>query len=815
MKADLPINENERLDELYSLDILDTESEKIFDELVALAARLCDTPIALISIVDKDRQWFKSKLGLTASETHRDLAFCAHAIHSTEPLIVNDATKDSRFSDNLLVTGDPEIRFYAGIPLVTSKGYALGTLCTIDTKPKEIPELAIETLKVLAKNVIFQLELKKKNKEVQKACIASIASERKLEKILSTTSVFVWTSGVDKKCDYFNQSWLDFTGRTLEQELGDGWVEGVHPADRQRCFSTYSDAFEKRAPFSMNYRLKYNDGTFRWIEGNGNPWFFDNDDFGGYVNCCHDIHEKVRIEEESKFINERYDLAVQGSSDGIWDWIDVKSEDEWWSKRFYELLGYADQEIPSTRSTFKSLLHKDDVDKTFKAVNSAFEFDEPFNIEYRLKTKSGVYRWFQGRAKVVRDEIGNPTRMSGSITDITARKRAENDLKEAVIKAESATKSKALFLANMSHEIRTPLTAIIGFTETAKLPDCSPELMQEALDVVSSSSQHLLGIINDILDLSKLDAGAVVCEKINFSVVKILLDTQKLFQLRAKENGLSLNYHYNWPLPSTITGDPLRLKQVLLNLIGNAIKFTKSGSVDVTTSFNQATNKIQISIKDTGIGLTTDQQATLFTPFTQADTSTSRKFGGTGLGLSITKQLLEMMSGTISVNSIHNKGSVFTVELDTSSSTGFTMLSSVEQSTNDFVQKENNSTLPTLKGKILIAEDVAANRRLLEVILRKTDLEIVFALNGREAIEATTKNNFDLILMDMQMPEVDGFEATKEIRSKNKKVPIIAFTANALNEDIIRTQEAGCNSHLDKPLDRKQFIETLMLYLSK
>lgn len=814
MKQYFSKNEDQRLNALYEYEILDTEFEECFDNIAQIASQICDTPIALISLVDTNRQWFKAKIGLQERETSRDVSFCSHAIlDPTEVLVVEDATQDQRFSNNTLVTSDPNIRFYAGAPLITPEGMALGTICVIDTHPRKISKEQLTSLRGLAREVMLHLELRIKVKLLSFVQNEALKSEYAFKNMINISPQLIWTSGRDKKCNYFNQSWLAFTGRTLEQELGFGWTEGVHKNDLDRCLKTYETAFDQRIPFQMEYRLKTKDSEYKWVEDHGKPWFNERGEFQGYIGSCSDISERKETELKLIETSKRFELAVNGSSDGIWDWPDIKKNEQWWSPRLYQLLGHEQDEVEASMSHLIYLLHPHDREKAIQALHSHFEYNEPFDIEYRLKTKSGVYRWFHSRANTERDEEGNAYRMAGSLTDITSRKKAEENISTALKKAEQATATRSQFLANMSHEIRTPLTAMLGFADALLDGSIPAKEKKSILRTIISNGEHLLALINDILDFSKIDAGALLIEKTSFSLLQAIDEIKSLLEPRAVEKGIHLRCEYEWPLPKVIQSDSLRLKQIFINLIGNAIKFTEKGSVWINVSFDKVTNVLSCNVKDSGIGLSESQIENLFKPFLQADPSTSRKFGGTGLGLSISHQLVQMLGGQIYVKSELNKGAHFWFEIP---------LPDVKESDliheslpmKEKITPKKSDEYPTLKGKVLIAEDVRANQRLLEVILKKSGLELTFVENGIQALAATQKESFDLIILDMQMPEMDGYDTATQLRSEGYTVPIVALTANAMREDIDKCIKSGCNIHLGKPFEKDKIFKTLEFYLS-
>jgi len=413
----------------------------------------------------------------------------------------------------------------------------------------------------------------------------------------------------------------------------------------------------------------------------------------------------------------------------------------------------------------------------------------------------------------------------GRLRSMVRLKRALDAAMSARNAAEAATRSKSEFLANMSHEIRTPMTAILGFTENMLDPDLSDSEKLNAVHTIRRNGEHLLQIINDILDISKIEAGKLEVERIRCSPTQTVFDVQSLMQARASENKLELNTEYLGAIPETIQSDPTRLKQILVNLIGNAIKFTEAGTVRLVIRFlsNNPTGAsrpdeplLQFDVIDTGVGLTPEQIAKLFRSFTQADASTSRKYGGTGLGLMISKRLAEMLGGDITVKSKPGEGSLFRVTVATGPLDGVKMLD--DPATTTIAQPETAAATKsddlTLDCRILLAEDGPDNQRLIAHVLKKAGAEVAIKENGKltadAALAARDKGHpFDVILMDMQMPIMDGYEATGLLRQKGYTGPIIALTAHAMASDRQKCIDAGCDDYATKPIDRKKLIETI------
>lgn len=401
----------------------------------------------------------------------------------------------------------------------------------------------------------------------------------------------------------------------------------------------------------------------------------------------------------------------------------------------------------------------------------------------------------------------------GLLHDISDLKKIEMELIEARYSAEANAEAKSRFLAQMSHEIRTPLSSILGFTEMLQNDQINTEEAARVLQIISRNGQHLLGVINDILDISKVESGKIEIEKLECSPFAILSELEALMDLRARENQLFFQTDCVFPLPLCVVTDPGRLKQVLVNLAGNAIKFTQRGGVRLIASYDPGPNHLIFRVIDTGIGMTTGQMAKLFKPFAQASQSTTREFGGSGLGLAISKELAWRLGGDITVHSSPNAGSTFTLSIDAGKPARDSLVNEAPAPLAD--DRNRRFQIPLLKGKVLVAEDGQDNQQLIHFLLGKCGAESVPAANGREAFNLASACDFDLILMDMQMPVMDGYTATSLLRQQGYRKPIVALTASALKHDIERALKAGCISHLSKPFQQKDFFRTIATYLHK
>jgi signal transduction histidine kinase/ActR/RegA family two-component response regulator len=396
---------------------------------------------------------------------------------------------------------------------------------------------------------------------------------------------------------------------------------------------------------------------------------------------------------------------------------------------------------------------------------------------------------------------------------------ARESLREALSAAEAADRAKGQFLANMSHEIRTPMNAILGYTDLLLEDMLDKPATEEALQPIRRNGEHLLTIIDDLLDLSKIDANALRMEQVPCSPRRIVEDVLQIVQLRAYNKGLPLEVRYTRPIPERIVTDPTRLRQILLNVVGNAIKFTEQGGVRIDVRWDGATSEtpsLRIDVRDTGIGMTAEQLSRLFQPFSQADESMSRRFGGTGLGLTISRRLAEILGGSIIAESDFGNGSTFTITVaaPAAADDDAPIEGRKANRLSTAAIDAENSFVPLAGVLILLAEDAPDNQRLLSHLLRKAGAEVAVADNGQVALDTALAardegSPFDVIIMDMQLPVVDGYEATRALREAGYDRPIVALTAHSMPADRNRCLEAGCDDYAAKPIERAALISLI------
>jgi PAS domain S-box-containing protein len=628
-----------------------------------------------------------------------------------------------------------------------------------------------------------------------------------------------------------NKAYASITGYQPEEMIGMEWQRTVHPEDCQKMSAAYQKMLEV-GKVEAQARGVRKDGSIFYKQLVMTTAQDEQNNFIGHYCFMKDITERQQAEESLREKEEQLQLALEGSGDGFWDW-NIQTGEVYLSPRYLEMLGYEADELPPELNSWDRLIHPDDKPWAMETLNAHLaDSSVPYQFDYRLLTKSGEWKWIANYGKVVtRDENGAPLRMTGTHRDVSDKKLAEIQLQQAVLSAEAANRTKSQFLANMSHELRTPLNGILGYAQIlAADKNCTPQ-QKKGVSIIHQCGTHLLTLINDILDLSKIEAEKIELYREEFHFPSFLTSLSEIFQLKATEKSLTFIYLPRSELPTGIYADQKRLRQVLMNLLSNAVKFTDDGSVTfkvevigngelgMGTERQTTHNQIRFQVEDTGIGISPEQLEKIFLPFEQVGDK-SRHAEGTGLGLAITQKILALMGSNIFVESSPGVGSRFWFDLNVPV-VSTSMQSILIKTTDTIIGYKPRKTEAALREddkqwKILIVDDRWENCAVLISILEPIGFEVEQAANGQEGLEKALEFKPDLILADLVMPVMDGYQMARQLRQylEFQTTIIIAISANAFNVDRQNSLDAGCNDFLPKPIQAEDLLDKIQSYFN-
>lgn len=905
----IPISshEKERLEALNSYQILDTLPKEAFDRFTELASIICEVPISLVSLIDEHRQWFKSKVGLEIDETSKDVAFCTHAILNTGIMEIEDASKDDRFKDNPFVTTAPNIKFYAGCPLIDPNGYALGTLCVIDTVPKKLRPEQKKALGLLAQAVIDLIVQQRKAQEIENfdrlfqiskdlICIlepsgnfvnvnpgftylldwdtpslikqsffdfvhpddllvtkekidklaagastvsfshrfrasdgtykilewaatlepsskmyfaiarditdarekeiALQRSERRLRAFFENSTGFMCTHDLDGRFLTVNSSGTESLGYRRE-EIEDKTLFDIVPEDRYEYLKMYLSAIQTNGKAEGLMYTKNRDGKIL-------TWLFNNvletDPTGEkyVIGNAVDITERYELEADLKRMKEMMERTNGIAKIGAWE-VNAKTNEVYWSKVTRVLHEVAEDYDPNLEGAVKFFgAHEQ---RVVDAFTKAKEEGVPYDMELPMTTGKGRQIWVH--------LIGTPEfknnrciRVYGTFQDVTDNYLHRAALKNAKIQAEEANVAKSEFLASMSHEIRTPLNGVIGFTDLV-LKTSLNQTQQQYLTIVNQSANSLLTIINDILDFSKIEAGKLELDIEKSDLFELTSQSSDIITFQAQNKGLEVLLNIDPNLPRFVFIDNTRLKQVLVNLLGNAVKFTEKGEIELKiyaeSDIKEQYVDFHFEVRDTGIGIQPDKQHKIFEAFSQEDASTTKKYGGTGLGLTISNRLLGLMGSKLQLKSKVGFGSSFYFKLRLKAEHG-------EGNLSDDISFVKN---------VLVVDDNQNNRLILRQMLLLKNIQCTEAKNGLEALQLLSEGKrYDVILMDYHMPYMDGLETIERIRKSFEEhpedQPIMLLHSSSDDEKIIQIcEQHGVALRMVKPIKMQDLFSKL------
>jgi PAS domain S-box-containing protein len=690
------------------------------------------------------------------------------------------------------------LRLYVAAPIRLEKGGIPGTLVVVGPTARPYDPVLAGRLQDLADFVADEWTR-------VGATQARDAARETLTSIIEAAPLSLALTDREMRLVRASPVWFEERRLTPEQALGRPLYE-LAP----EVFDPWRKAFERcltgKSLFAEKAAIPRPDGGVSWLQARVAPWRLPGGEVGGLIMVTHDVTQLVEAMDRTTRSEERLKLAVDIAKLHVWE-VDFDRK---------EVSKVGDSgaffEAPPTFAQLErdawSAIHP--LDRP--AVIAAWE-QSPVNAasilpEYRVNRTDGREVWAATAVSVIRDQDGRPLRLVCAQQDVTTRKTQERALIQAKEEAEAANRAKSAFLATISHEMRTPLNGLLGMAQAMAMAPLDPA-QRERLEIVRQSGEGLLAILNEVLDISKIEAGKLTLEDGEFDVTDVAQAAYSTFQAVAENKGLAFALRVQPKARGAYRGDPMRVRQILYNLVSNALKFTDRGSVAIIVG--RRAGQLQIQVRDTGIGMTAEQQARLFQAFEQAEASTTRRYGGTGLGLAICRELTELMKGRIRVKSAPGSGASFTVVLP---------LPKIERAPLRATD-EPSEAAPSASERplrLLAAEDNGVNQLVLKTLLSQIGAEPVMVADGAAAVEAWAREPWDLILMDVEMPGLDGPSATAEIRAREKaegrrRTPIIALTANAMPDQVARYLAAGMDGFVSKPIAASRLFAALQAAL--
>jgi|GEM_PF-3731162 len=782
------------------------DAQKELRHLARLAAQTISAPTAFIALVDDDTLDYGAQIGAKDVNDDFSKTLCQKIIETGDKVVIPDTLKERVFPE-IETSEKLKSRFAVGVPITTSEGYQVGAVCVLDNvaQPEPTKKMieALRSIAVLAGEAMHKRSLTQKGE----TAFAILQKAQKLSRIAHFVfdPVSFKTISISKSLGVF----YDDDGDTERQLDFSKFIERLHPEDAGQVQHVIGLSVKKNDPIDIKFRVEGHKGVYRDIWLNAEPLDINEDQTAPWIGIMQDITDQVRkeqvLEENIAFRHAATDTALDCVIT-----IDASATIQAFNPAAERTFGYAQDEVIG--APLAETIIPEELRSAHKAGMKRYLETGEHNVlgkrvEVEAITKTGMRLPIE--LAITPFRVKNEKFFTAYLRDISERKAAESEIEESAAHlkmskedAEAANAAKSDFLATISHEIRTPLNGIIGGLSLIK-DDLERTDHRSHAEVAYNSAEALLVLINDILDLSKIEAGKLEIEKTDFDLRDCVESAANLFKANAEEKGLEFLVEIPNDLNRWRIGDSGRIRQVLLNFISNAVKFTDKGNVVVSVAHIDK-EQVALNVSDTGIGVPLKHQDKLFMNFQQVDASYKRRFSGSGLGLAISKQLAELMGGDIHFSSKEKKGSTFTMTLP---------LKIGNAQENTYAQEVEPDHL---KGNILIVEDSATNALVARALLRLKGAKVDHVSDGAEAVAACRVRPYDLILMDLAMPEMDGFEATREIRSSNavnKETPIVALTANVSERDRCNCKDAGMNDLVEKPINRKKFLNTVAEWL--
>lgn len=789
-------NDEDTLRELVQVTVK-TPSEGFFGAVCDWLRSWLSCDVCLIIEIDENRN------GSLVAVASSDQVLFSTGLPSTDQLINLALEKGyCHYTDNIdvicpesFLVMEYAFRGYTGVCLYDKHKQIRGIICFLSQSELYLPSMAQEVFQIVAVRASAEME--------------HLQAEDKYSSILNTAMDCFALVDTNGRIIDVNQAYCTLTG-FCKRELLAMSISDIDASDRDGRMQLRMDRLINGGHDRFEASHLCKNGSLIDLEISIN---YLRSGSGKFVMFLRDISERKKNEAAFKDINERLTLATRAAQTGIWDW-DVVNNVLVWNDQMFELYGKSADEKDASIEMWKLSIHPLDREKIMVEVDLALKGIIEFNSEFRIMHSDGKIKHVRVLSKVYRNDEGAAIRMIGMNWDITMEKETQIELRNAIDAADRANRSKSEFIANMSHEIRTPLNAVIGFSEL--LETISQDNKQKHyINSIMTAGKSLLRIINDILDMSKIEAGMMKVQYEPMQLSPVFEEIRQIFNQRIDEKGLKLIFKYQPDIPEILYLDEIRLRQVLLNIVGNAVKFTDSGSIAVeVTSKNLSeaepdTTEIQITITDTGIGIPLEDQKEIFEPFRQRSGQNTSKYGGTGLGLSISKKMAELMNGELSVVSQPGKGASFTLKLHN------VKFMRTERKKGKKPDCENSQAYSFVRSTILVADDIESNRQMLKEHLVNAGLDVLEVEDGESAVAMAIKKKPQLIFMDIRMPGMNGIDAMKKLRMNDefKEAPIIALSASNYLEEIKKDDKYVFNEYIPKPIEVDTLMNVLVRYI--
>jgi PAS domain S-box-containing protein len=774
--------------------------DQALERVVRLARAVASCRTAYVALVEGDGLRFVGVVDGEPRTAPRKHTLVDMALRKREVAWVQDASKEKALAGDPFVQDRADARFYAAAPVLLANGQRLGAVVVLDRRVRPYDGEFADQLRDLAALVAAEYERPASAAPVAAAVESEQDAGHILHTLVEDAPVGLVMTDTQMRILRCSRVWRQ--DRELDGEVIGKSLYDLFPHAHDRWSAKYEECLAGQEFKSERVQIALASGEKPWVRVHIAPWRDAEGRIGGLMIMSHDVTDIIGALERAERSERRLLMAMDLAKLFVWEFDFTRDE---------FMTGDVDAEgngarLEAAATKIWEGVHPEDLPAAMALWEAHEHEGVPYRMDYRVRGRDGAYIWAAVAADTVRDQAGGIERIIGMLRNIDQEKQAEAALEEALHRAEAANRAKSEFLANMSHEIRTPLNGVLGVAGALAGTHLSED-QKGMVGLIETSAQTLGSLLTDILDLARIESGRLVLKDEHFHLAEMVRTTTALFEPDAHAKGLTVTVDLDEDADRLVCGDATRVRQVISNLISNAVKFTQTGGVTVSTQTRVVGADrmgVSLTVRDTGIGFDADTAARLFNRFEQADGSLTRKVQGAGLGLAISRSLAEAMGGSLAAASTPGEGSSFT----------FTM----ELGLSDDIFDEPKAD-PVMAGaeagaRVLLAEDHPTNRKVVELILNSVGVELTCVENGAEAVTASADGEFDLILMDMQMPVMDGLTATRLIREREAAqgapaIPILCLTANAMPEHIEASKAAGADSHLTKPISAAALIEAV------